>query len=501
MSASGNRAVFKNTAILYVRMAVSMLVALFTSRVLLKALGFEDFGIYNVVASCVVMFTFMRSVMIASSMRFFNFELGKSDGDIPRCYSANILINLAISAIFVLVSEIFAPLILNYYLNIPAERLEAANWVLQFSIILTVVSFMTIPYEAMVISHERMSFFACLTVGSAVSRLGVAYSLNFVPGDRLIYYSILLLLISFFILSVYMLYCHSRLCSIKIVRIGDRHIVKSILSFSGWSLLGGGATVVNSHGINLIINNYAGVLASTAIAIANQVASAVEQTTSNFQTAFKPQLIKSYAKCDYKSFVDMIFFSSKLSFLLVSIPALPIFFETDFILNLWLGSFPEYTVEFVRVTVLFCIIDSLCAPLWISVQAIGKIRFYQLIVSCAIVSNIPIALLIVYLKLDVIYILLVRVFINFCLWVWRAFYMRRLTDFPSLDYIKRVVVRIVLVALIAFIPIFVSDGAYTWRICRLFLAELFLVSAFYLLVMTRAERGFILDFLRRKFVK
>lgn len=498
MTAPSKNAILKNTWMLYVRMAFTMLIAFYASRVLLQAIGVENFGIYNVIGSCVVLFAFLNSVMSSAALRFFSFELGKANGDISKYFSASLLIHAAIALIFILVSELFAPLVLNTIVDIPQNRIWAANWVLQCSIFITGCSFIQIPFESLIISHEKMSFYAFSSILFSLLKLLIIFLLGAIRFDSLITYVMLLLMVNVTIIAVYALYCRFSFPNVRLKKIDDRKVLKSILSFSGWSALGGGATMMNSQGINLIINNYCGVLASAAIGIANQISYAVMQFVNNFQTAFKPQLIKLCASNENEEFERLILFSSKISFLLIFIPAIPILAETRSVLGLWLGVVPAYSVEFVRMTLLFIIIDAVSAPLWLSVQAVGKIRKYQMIVSCAIMLNIPIALAIVYFDAGVIYILLSRVVINFLLWVWRVFYLKKLTPFDTANYLKNILVKFVLLAALVFLPFLVFESeSVGGKITNVALSEAILLAVFFFWIITRQERSSIMQMLSK----
>ena len=448
MNASAtNLRIAKNTLALYVRTGVTMSVSLFTSRIILQTLGVEDFGIYSVVGGVVVLFSFLNAAMSSATQRFLNFELGRGDAvQTARVFSMSMSVHFCIAGAVLVLAETLGLWFLNTQLNIPAGRMVAANWVYQFSIASTLLGIMLVPYNATIIAYERMGFYALMSVATAFLRLGIVFLLVFGNADKLILYAGLVLAVSVLTQIVHVAYCRRAFPqTARYTPFRDKKLFRELVSFSGWSLFGGVADIANSQGINMVINVFCGVAANAAMGIANQVNGAVYQFISNFQTAFNPQLVKSYATGDNARFINLIFRASKFSFFLALLPMLPVAANADFILYLWLGNVPEYVVEFAELTLAHSLVSSLAAPLWMSVQATGKIRNYQLIVGALTLANLPLAYAVLRLGFSPACALGVRVGMHVATCIWRVFYLRGKISLPARKFLVQVCGRAVLV--------------------------------------------------------
>lgn len=438
-NSQNNKRIAKNTLMLYIRMFLIMLVTLYTSRVILKALGVEDFGLYNIVGGVVVLFTFVNNAMVTSTQRFLNFEIGRDNPlGAQKVFSASLNIHIIIAIIFFLLAETLGLWFLNKYLQIPEGREIAANWVYQFSILVSVLNIVRSPYNAAIIAYEHMSFYAYVSIIEVLLRLVIVFLVYLFP-DRLIAYACLVMIVSLIVLLAYYLFCKKNysICTFKFEY--DKKRYKALASFSGWSLLGSFADMGASQGINIILNMFFGVTVNAAMGIANQVNAAVYSFVSNFQTAFKPQIIKSYAAGDKNYFISLIMNTSRYSFLLMIILTLPICINCSEILSIWLGKVPDFAVEFCQLILLYSLIEAIQGPLWISAQATGKIRNYQILMSAIILLNLPVTyLLFIYFKNPVI-ALLVRVCVNLLTASARVIYLHNLYNFPISRYLKDVV--------------------------------------------------------------
>lgn len=449
-NSKNNKRIAKNTLMLYIRMLLIMVVHLYTSRVILKALGVEDFGLYNVVGGIVVLFTFINNAMVSSTQRFLNFEIGRKNySEAQKVFSASLNIHFIIAFVILLLSETLGLWFLNKYIQIPAGREVAANWVYQFSIIVSILNIIRSPYNAAIIAHEHMSFYAYVSIVEVILKLAIVYLVYFFV-DKLIAYSFLMMLVAVIILGVYYIFCKKKydICRYRFEYDKQRYL--ELASFSGWSLFGSLANVGASQGINIILNMFFGVAVNAAMGIANQVNAAVYQFVSSFQTAFNPQIIKSYAAGDRTYFISLIMNTSRYSFLLLFLLALPIYICCPEILSIWLGTVPEYAVEFCRLMLLFLLIDAVQGPLWVSAQATGKIRNYQILMSVLILLNLPITyVLLIFFKNPEI-ALIVRVAINFITAVARVIYLNHLYDFPIGRYMKDVILKCIMVMVISY---------------------------------------------------
>ena len=449
-NSQNNKRIAKNTLMLYVRMLLIMVVSLYTSRVILQALGVEDFGLYNVVGGVVVLFTFINNAMVTSTQRFLNFEIGRNNLDEARkVFSASLNIHAVIACVFLLLAETVGLWFLNRYIQIPEGREVAANWVYQFSILVSTLNIIRSPYNAAIIAHEHMSFYAYVSVIEIILKLAIVYMV-YLFADRLIAYAFLMMMVTLIVLAAYYIFCKKKYTICKYKFEYDRKRYMALASFSGWSLFGSLANMGASQGINIILNMFFGVAVNAAMGIANQVNAAVYQFVSSFQTAFNPQIIKSYAAGDRTYFISLIMNTSRYSFLLLFLLALPIYICCPEILSIWLGTVPEYAVEFCRLMLLFLLIDAVQGPLWVSAQATGKIRNYQILMSALILLNLPITyVLLIFFKNPEI-ALIVRVSINFVTAVARVIYLNHLYNFPIGRYMKDVILKCLMVMVISY---------------------------------------------------
>lgn len=348
-TSANNKRIAKNTLMLYVRMLFTMAVSLFTSRVILQTLGVEDYGIQNVVGGVVAMFSVLSGSMSSSISRFITFELGKGEPHrLKTVFSTGVNIQLGMSLLVIVVAEAVGVWFLNCKMNIPPERMVAANWVFQCSILTFVLNLLSVPYNASIIAHEKMSAFAYISVIEVTLRLIIVYMLTVSPFDRLITYSVLLMCVGALIRFIYGYYCkrHFEECTYHFVY--DKAILKSMTIFAGWNFLGNGAYMLNTQGVNILMNMYFGVAVNAARGVATQVDAALKQFVNNFTTAVNPQITKSYAQGDLKSMHKLVCRSAKFSAFLMLFFAVPIILETDTILTLWLKNPPAYASIFLK---------------------------------------------------------------------------------------------------------------------------------------------------------
>lgn len=445
-----NKRIAKNTLMLYVRMFLMMGVTLYTSRVILQALGVDDFGIYDIVGGIVVLFSFINNAMVISTQRFLNFELGRNNPvEARKMFSASLSIHIAVAILFLLLAETAGLWFLRSYIQIPEGRETAAFWVYQFSIAATIVNIIRAPYNAAIIAHEKMSFYAYISVIEALLKLAVAFLVcSF--ADRLIAYAALIATVAIVVLAAYYAYCRR---NFKICRYRyefDKARYKSLAGFSGWSLFGSVANLGAQQGTNIILNMFFGVAINAAMGIANQVNTAIYLFVSNFQTAFNPQIIKSYAAGAKEYFTNLILNTSRYSFVLLFVLALPVYICCPGILRIWLGAVPDYAVEFCQLMILFSLVDAIQGPLWVSVQATGKIRNYQILMSCLILLNLPISYTLFLFFKNPEIALMVRVGVNIVTSTARVAYLHRLYRFPVRKYAKDVVARGIAIMLVAY---------------------------------------------------
>ncbi len=389
MSVSNNKRIAKNTGILYLRMLVVMGVSLYTSRIVLNALGVTDFGVYNVVCGVVAMMSFLNGSMSLATQRFLASDLGRNDGlNITKTFSMAINIHVIISLIMIFLAETVGLLLLYYYLKIPAESLNAAFWIFQLSILQTALGIMIVPLQAVVVTHENLKIYAFMSLFEVLVKLVIAFMLIWVNYNKLILYGLLLTgasTISFCIWNVYV-YKYYPTCRYRFH--WDKRIFREMLSFTGWQTLGSGVYLLRTQGVNFILNNFFGATLNAARGIANQVNTSILHLVTNFQVASNPQITKTYAAQEYEKMRTLILNTSRLSYLLMMLVSIPIFVEAPFILKVWLKNPPEYCSIFVRLILVATLAELLSGTLVFGALACGKVKEYQRIVSPVLFSEV-----------------------------------------------------------------------------------------------------------------
>ena len=358
-----------------------MLVSLYTSRVVLRVLGVEDYGIYNVVGGFVSMFSLLSGSLTVASQRFLAFELGKEKSDVSRVFSSAVTIHLALALILLFALEVIGLFLLNYKMNIPSDRIQAANWVFHCSVVTFCVNIVSVPYNAAIVAYERMSAFAYVSVFEVIAKLLSVFALYKLKYDSLVLYAFFMMLIALLLRLIYGWYCHSHFRECRYKFIIDRQIFKTILGFSGWNFIGSSASVLNIQGINVLTNLFFGVTLNAARGIATQVDNAINTFVSNFMMALNPQIIKSYASKNFNYLNKMLVSGTKVAFFLFGVICLPVFVNAEYILKLWLGNVPDYSVLFVRLGVIFMLCQNLSQCLYTAMLATGDIKKYQLVVG------------------------------------------------------------------------------------------------------------------------
>lgn len=381
-TSDNNKRIAKNTLLLFFRMLFMMAVSLYTSRVILNALGVDDFGIYNVVGGVVAMFSVISGSLSASISRFITYELGKGDlSKLNRIFSASVTIQLILSLVIVLLVESVGIWFLNSKMAIPADRMIAANWVLQFSIITFVINLISVPYNAAIIAHEKMSAFAYISILEAICKLTVAYLILISPIDKLVFYALLMCLVSVLVRFTYGKYCKKYFFECNYHFHFDRKLLNEMFSFAGWSFVGCSAQILLTQGVNIITNLFFGVTANAARGIATQLDGAIRQLVNNFMIALNPQITKTFAAGEYDYTLKLVYQGAKYSFFLVLFVAIPFLLEIDYILKIWLNVFPDNAPAFVRWTVAIIMADVLSLPIITANAASGKVKKYQLVVG------------------------------------------------------------------------------------------------------------------------
>ncbi len=454
---ANNKRIAKNTLLLYFRMLLTMAVTLYTSRVVLKVLGVEDFGIYNVVGGVVAMFSFLNSAMTTSTQRYITFELGKGNFDrLKTIFSTCVNIHAIIAFAIILLVETVGIWFLYNKMVIPTERLDAAMWVLQISILTTVIAIMSFPYNADIIAHERMSAFAYISIIEVSLKLGIVFLLQlFASYDKLILYALLIAVVQLLICFSYKCYCNKHFVESKYNLVFDKALFKEMLSFAGWNLWGNLAAILFTQGLNMLLNTFFGPVVNAARGIAVQVQSAVSQFSHNFQTAINPQITKTYASGQLEDMHKLVFRSSKFTFMLLLILCLPIIIETPFILNLWLEEVPDYTSIFLRIILVTTIIDASANSLMVSAAATGEVKKYQSIIGGILLSIVPISYWVLKLGGQSWTVFMVHLFVCCIAFVTRLFIIKPMINLNIASFFSKVLIRCMFVVSLAILmPIF-----------------------------------------------
>ena len=451
-ASQNNKRIAKNTLMLYFRMILTMLVSLYTSRVVLNTLGVEDFGIYNVVGGFVTMFGFLNSAMASATQRFLAFEIGKGDHEqLRNVFSMSINIHFFIVFIILILAETIGLWFVNTQLTIPTGRMGAAQWVYQFSILAMMVNMVSVPYNAMIIAHERMNVFAWVSIAEVSLKLFIVFMLQWFGFDKLKFYAVLTFCVSLIIRFIYGFYCSRQFKESKFRYFWDKSLFKTLISYAGWNLWGNAAFILKGQGVNVLLNIFFGPVVNAARGIAYQVSGAINQFVANFQMAMNPQIIKSYAVNDLKYMHQLIFRGAKYSFFLLFTLSLPILLETEQILRVWLKIVPDYTVIFTRLVIINVLIDCISGPLMTAAQASGKIKLYQSVVGGLLILNLPISYLFLKFGFQPQVTIFVSIGISILALMLRLLILRNLVKLKIENFFYQVILKITIVGIFAVI--------------------------------------------------
>lgn len=449
---ANNKRIAKNTLLLYFRMLFLMVISLYTSRVILLALGVDNFGIYNVVGGLVAMFSMLSGSLSAAISRFITYELGTGNKEkLEKIFSSAVTIQFFLGAVIVLLAETVGVWFLNVKMVIPADRMVAANWVLQFSILTFVVNLISVPYNAAIIAHERMSAFAYISIVEAIGKLAIAYLIQITPFDVLIFYSILQAVIALLLRLIYGIYCKRYFEECTFHWMWDLSLLKNMFGFAGWNFIGASSALLRDQGGNIVINLFCGPTVNAARGIASQINGAVMGFVSNFMTAVNPQITKSYASGNRAYMMTLIYQGARLSFFMLLFLSLPIICNTPYILQLWLKEVPEHTVLFAQLTLIFALSESISNPLITAMLATGRIRNYQLVVGGLQMMNLPISYVLLRMGWIPETVLIVAIVISQCCLASRLYMLRGLIGLKARHYLHNVYFNVLSVSVCAVI--------------------------------------------------
>lgn len=502
--ASENKRIAKNTLALYARTIIVMLVSLYVSRALLEKLGVNDFGVYSVVGSIVILFSFLDNALTQSSQRFLTVSLGEGDLDkMKRVFNTAISIQIIMVVIAIVLLETIGVWFLNNRLSFPEGRIEAANFAFQFSILTFCLNFLRAPYIASVVAYERLDFFAYASIVDAMLKLGIVFAIGETEGDRLITYAGLLSLESFTMLMVYKVFCNRTFTTSRYGWMLDRSIFNKMFTFSGWTLFGGFSNVATQNGFLFMLNMFCGVVANAAMGIANQVLTALETFIASFQTSFQPQIVKSHAQGESNRVSSLINSTSKFSFALMFLPACLLIINIELALEIWLNNnVPEDAGHFCQILIACCIIDAITGPFNCAIMATGKISKYQLSIGGSFLLDLSISYILFEIGIKPYYWILLSRFMTRGVLngIIGLHFLSALIGFDVKGYLRRTIIPIfsLIVIMIPFVYIVYTsfEGVKLLFISVPVIAVAYIFTCYYVLF-TVSEREYILSFIKK----
>lgn len=491
-----NKRVAKNTVILYFRMLFQMVVYLYTSRVVIRELGMEDYGIYDVVGAAIGIMMFLNNSMLNCTQRFITFAIGKGDsGYLKKVYSVSLTIHLILALLVIVFGETVGLWYVCNEMVIPASRFDAALVVYHCSLVAAVFMVVNVPYNSAIIAYEKMTAFAAITILDVCLKLLIILLIPFVAGDKLKNYALMMLAEAFLIRLIYSFYCKYKFKSLQYVWVKSRSLYKEMLGFAGWSTFGNFALVCNTQGMNLLLNAFGGALLNAARGAAFQVQVAVTAFTASFQTAINPQITKSYAVNDLAAMNKLVLRSSRFSFFLLLLIALPLMLEMPVVLELWLVNVPPYTVIFTRLLLCVTLVDAVANPMMIGVAATGKIKKYHIVIGLTLISSLPLAYVILNVTGNPSMAFVAQLVMVLIAQVFRLFFCRNLFQFSIKSFFLEVAVPMFKVALFAIVPSYIAHLCFAndfWGcVCVVIVSLLSVIISVLVFGLSAGERRFV----------
>lgn len=498
MQANNYKLIVRNAGLLYFRMLLTMAVTLYTSRVVLNTLGVEDFGIYHLVGGFVTMLGFLHGAMSSATQRFLSFELGRPDKkNLSNIFSMSMNIHLLIAAGIFLVGETLGVWFVTTQLTIPVERMGAARWVFHFSLLAFLVSVVSVPYNAIIIAHERMSVFAWVSIIDVSLKLLIVFMLAWFGMDKLVLYAALILAVVSCVTLMYKVYCNKAFPDSVFRFYWDKSLFNTMLSYTGWNMWGNIAAVMGNQGVNVMLNIFFGPAINAARTIAFQVSTALNSFVQNLQVAVNPQIIKSYAANDLSYMHKLVCYGAKYNFLLLFFLSFPVLLETKSILELWLGNVPDYTVIFVQLVIINILIDSVSSPLITAAQSTGKIKIYQTVVGGILLLNLPFSYALLKNTSDPRSVFLAGILVSVLALFARLAILQHLIELPLKKYILLVIGRSGMVVASSVMIVFylTASSSETIRsaITAIAISSVWVVCCITMFGLDKQERVFLFD--------
>lgn len=478
MSSDSNKQIAKNTLLLYMRTAITMVIALYTSRVVLLQLGIYDYGIYNVVGGIVGLLASLSTTLSGATQRYITYEIGKGDNNhLCKIFSVSFRIHSYMALIVLILAETVGLWYVNFKMNIPEGRELAANFVFQTSIISFLVDIITLPYNSAVIAYERFRFYAIAFIIQSVIKLCLVLALAICPFDKLIVYGCAELFVSLIIKLSFILYSRREFTCCKLIKFDDKSLYLELLRFTGWNFFGTASSIVYSQGSNLLLNHFLGVLLNAAMGVTQQVLNAVTSFVSNFTVAVNPQITKNFACGNYSRTNDLVFLSSKISSYLLLIISFPIIVNLHYILNIWLVKVPEYTEIFISMALLSSFLSAFNIPFNCLIFATGKIKVYQI---CCVMVNVSSVFILYFLfkeKFHPAALYFLGVFQSIIKMTVMLYLANKATGFPILKFLYSIYMKGILFTIpIVIILVVKSTVCYNMNFSRFILESIIFIT-------------------------
>lgn len=494
----GNKRIVKNVVFLYGRLLFTMFVSLYTTRVVLSALGVVDYGIYNVVCGFVALFSFLNTTLSNGIQRFYNYEAGRNGVEaVTKVFQTACLIQFLLLLCILLIVEPLGVWYINNKMVIPIERLVAANWIFQFALLSLVLLMIQIPFSAAVMAHEEMNYYAMVGIIDAILKLLIVVLLPYIKGDNLIIYGLLVLMVSIINLLLYSVYALKNFKELKLDNVFHKGLFKSILKFTGWNVVEMLAWTTQGQGVNMVMNLFCGPVVNAAQGIASQISAALNSFCSNLSIAFRPQLVHSYAERNYERTTAMMFSMSKAMFVLMTMMVVPLVLEMNYVLKIWLGNtVPEYTLQFSILIIISMLPRNMTMALSQVVHASGKMRNYQLGSAVIILLALPLSYILLKGGLSPVYIYVWNIVIFIFLWLVDLILLRKVFIFSLRDYAIKVALPCMLTLVVSFIlPLVIcsfiqQDGALRF-VAIILLSTITTLLTAYILMLSKNEKDVI----------
>ena len=496
---SENRVIVKNSFVLYFKLIIVSIIGLFSSRFILQALGISDFGLYSVVGSIVFMMAFLNNIMITTTYRFIAFELGIGDNiGVNKVFNVSLVIHILLAIIVLVCAETMGVYYIKNFLKVDVNKISDALFVFRLSIVSTIVSILSVPYQGVLVAKEKFVISSFIEIVRSLLSLGSVVLILFYTGNKLRLYSILICLVS--IIPPVLFYWYTRKLYLDIITWNfqsDKKKYREMAGFSGWTMLGAAAYASEVQFSIVLINMFFGTIVNASYTIACQVNSVVKMFAQSLNQTVIPQITKSYSGGNTERTIDLVMFTSKYSFFLILFPSLPILLETNFILKLWLGKVPLYTTLFVQLFVLNALITTMNAGIPAIIQATGKIKYFQIILSSLAIIGLPISYLLFRLGFEPYILSVVYLVITILDFIVLQFLLKWIIDFNILDFFKKVYLKMFSVS-IAVLPLFFLKLVFESNFIRFFtltfLSFFWLVISIYLFGMSKVEKKLVLSF-------